>query len=1012
MLKKLLNKTYKTTSLMIIYQLIAMPIGFSADGGKDEYKWNKVGQGAQFLATAINAGVMGMKESNQQPQNNYSIYKQQLQQSLQLTPVDPAQVPPVFSGCLVLPARGNQLTSGTMCSQKNPQEIQAGYAAAMIETAEFNYNQLENFTTKGNERFTAQGVGCYEKKLEDFNGMLLAREEELNKYRENLKKMLDSFNLASKQDLEGIKQASSLLDGGSSPESEKFLKDFKFENIFLGTSDPNNVCGSFIDSEAFRSDGQKGGLRGIEENLFKTMNSPGKGSMSATEVLTKSSQISKEIDTFAEKMSSHMRNRNADNVSVNDISFNGSILSKSNKTLQKVIGNFNADVKNKIGDLENSTKLNNVLTGSGLDKIKTQVLSNGLNADELDKALANYELNEKNSCLTKTFASSGFGAASSFVKRFKNPNISKGLSDDADNPMANAVEAILSDSDMDIDQKLNLIKKEQSKGGNSKYIMTTGKTFSFNGKTIYASTPLRPSQLVEIFVQSCNSSFESENKSNGNGYSKQNAIDTLKNYALQREQIKKVASADIATQIKNEMKSCPSDSTTGTAAMSCSGALNLDSSNFCVRTAQTCASNMKGCYDKAQAQISKVKSDQQALTAKYNANVQGFKASLKQELTALNGFLENQARSLDAQLSIGTVFQIPGLEFNAAEEFFQGQKQGIDESLALEDPAKYLEKVTNDITNLEKGLAKQRLEFVGSNGQGGKLGKMKNDYISSYKTGKKDWKAIIADCQKAMSAVQKNLQEQQKSTSENNELIAEACGELQAFNNDPSKSEVNELASSLAKAVQLQAGSPMGQQFSAQDKAAIADIRSFSSSCGGDVGDDSNPYIGTGGKSGKLTIAGFCGDKTAKETFGKSAESLCIKFKNNSDGCSEDTYEKEANNLNLCSAGNEIVQLPESQNCSGEDNQIDVLKKKDYILKTYGDKVCTPTSQVSENTERDLKYMVQAYNCNKESQRSGEIGVSVCNANMGGSDVNGKGIYNQMARDIGSAIGSSRAMSN
>jgi hypothetical protein len=1020
MLKNFLHRTYKLSTLMIIYQLMAMPIAINAQAGKnDESKWNMVGQGATFLATALNAGVTSMQQQqSQNQQNNYPAYKNQLSQSLQLTPVDPSQVPPVFGGCLVLPARGNQLTSGTMCSQKGPQEIQAGYAAAMIEVAEFNFNQLENFTTKGNERFTTQGVGCYEKKLEDFNGMLLAREEELNKYRENLKKLLDNFKLASKNDLLGIKQASALLDGGAAPESEKFLKDFKFENIFLGSSDSNNVCGSFIDSQTFRRNGQKGGLRGIEANLFKTMDAPGKGSMSVTEVLTKSKQLSKEIDSFAGKMSSHMRNRNAAKVSTSDISFNGSILTKSNKTLQKVIGNFNADVKNKIVDLETSVKLNNVLNGSGLESIKSQVTSNSIDAKELDSALNLYEKNSKNSCLTKTFKSSGFGNSSAFVKKFKNPNISKGLSRDADNSLANSVESILSDDAYSIDEKLKLIKKVQSKGGNSKYIMTTGKTFSFGGRTIYASTPLRPSQLVEIFVQSCNDGFDAEN--NSSGYSKQNAIDTLRNYATQRDQLKKVASADLAKQIKNEMKSCPSDTTTGSATMSCGGALNLNSSNFCVRTAKTCASNMKGCYDKAQAQIAKVKTDQQSLVKKYNTNVQGFKASLKQELTALNGFLENQARSLDAQLNIGTVFKVPGLEFNAAEELFQGKKQGLDDSLAIEDPAQYLAKVTNDLKKLEKGLAKQRTDFVGGNGQGGKLGKMKRDYISSYKKGKKDWKAIIADCQKAMSVVQKGLQEQQKSTNENNEMIAEACGELQGFNNNPSETEVNELASSLAKAVQLQAGSPMGKQYSAQDKAAIAQIRSFSSNCGGGDDEDYNPYIGTTGKGSKLTIASFCkGD--GKDMYSE-AEGLCKKYTNSQSGCSEDDFKSQVVNADLCikKGTTTVIKAGSGSNCEegvkdGPKVKITAetaIPNKTGILAGKFSGICTPASATDSNVKEQLGYMVQAYNCNEESKKSGQIGVSVCNANMGNSAINGKGIFNNMARDIGSALGTAGAFSN
>ena len=167
--------------------MVFSPLALGQQISPKENKWQTAANVMQTLGSGLNSAVFAMQQAANNPQNRYNQYKASLDPMLKIQPINPAQIPPVFSGCLVLPAESNKVSEGMKCTAKSPQEIQAGYAAAMIEIHEFNLSQYDKYLTKGHARFSSQGVGCYEKKLEDFNGVLLAREEELNKYKERIK---------------------------------------------------------------------------------------------------------------------------------------------------------------------------------------------------------------------------------------------------------------------------------------------------------------------------------------------------------------------------------------------------------------------------------------------------------------------------------------------------------------------------------------------------------------------------------------------------------------------------------------------------------------------------------------------------------------------------------------------------------------------------------------------------------------------------------------------------------
>ncbi len=578
-----------------------------------------------------------------------------------------------------------------------------------------------------------------------------------------------------------------------------------------------------------------------------------------------------------------------------------------------------------------------------------------------------------------------------------------------------------------INDILAKVKKEEQKGINSNKIMVTGKSFQVGGRTINASTPLRPSNLIGILVSNCNNNFKAAPP--GSRFSPANAISAIRNLAREREQLRKVAATDIGTRIKREMKNCPNDKSTGIAKLSCSGALNPDSAGFCLRSAQTCASNYKGCYEKAKAQLRSVASQQKSYVDKYNGNVDNFKTNLKKVLEDINKFAVNQAMLIDAQLNMGNVTSIPKLGFKLSKESFMGKKEGFDPALEIQDPEKYMEAALKDVENIQKVLEKQKVAYVGGKGKGGKLGEMKKQYLQNYKESIVEYQKVIQDCQSAAQKAQAEVKQITDQANEDNAKLSDACSRLMAFNENPSSTEHDQLAEDLAKILPTAAvANPMGPGMSAQDQQAIARIRSFNSTCGNS---DSK------GGAGKVSVHNFCGNSTRVKNAGADAQAACRIIKENSGFSASSTGTctfaeftdkiegPEGTKFCIDKSTGKPVKAISGANCdkNKETKKFVVLEDYEYsahkkeLFRIAGVEPCKIAKDNNKDQyDRAKEYitdLANSYNCVEEQKASGQIKVSICNdpANAGRS-VAGKDWASQMATQLGTAFGTLQAIQN
>lgn len=1001
--------------------------------------WTSVLQGSQmlsaFLTNATNAYVQGMGPQSQQ----YGNYRMQFEQTWGLRPEDPRAVPPVFSGCIVLPARGNQVGSGSMCSQISDQEILGGYAAAMIDVAESNLNKLENFTTPTHDRTEIRGVGCYEERMKDFNTRLLAREEELSKYRNNIKKMVDNFELTARNDLEAIKQNSAILDGPrNKEEADRYLRDYRFENVLLGSTD-NGICGSVFSAESLARTGQKDGLRGIERNVFAKVEP-------AQSFQAKSKQIIKEIKTFSKELSSRVKQRRNLNFSdpsfINQVNTNNRIMTPNSAALKAAVQRAGTKIENQVNDLIVDSDIEQIVGGDETAaSIFSGVRSGALRGDNMANRLLNFERRTQTKCVNDLI-SSNFGSADKLLNRFRNPNVSNRMNKDADNALANNILAYLqADTALDLDDLIKQIKREESQGLNARKVMTTGKTFNFDGKTVNASTPLRPSQLFGIFVSNCKQRYNS--LQDALGFSAADKVNAIRSFASKRNRIARTAAGTIARDVQNELLNCPADTSTGVAANTCSDAtLNTSSQDFCVATARKCSANAVACHQKTTAALKKIEGQQKVFVDNYRNEVNALKQNMLAELQGIESFMEGQARSLDAQLNIGTVFEVPKLGIDLANEKAFARTD-VRSELLLEDPQKYLKAVDTQLDELEKKLKEQRIAMLGPNGNAGRIGEIASQYARNYDQAKNDYSKLMNDCNKAYQRAMTNRQKQQEEIARTNGEINQACAALRAFNENPMSGDPQDLADQLSNAVQIAAAAPQaaGNPMSASDQQMISQIRAVS--CSGDRdGRD------LGSLANRVPISDICADEDMRASYGRTAARDCALAGYPVEGstrglagalqpCQDESqfadnlYEAlTSGNRKLCESDNDagyVAKTKCEQTINGTTVELTEISKSDFVARlkssdyqnssNISDAGCFvrgyETRQIVRDQEdalENLEEFAQVYGCvHERNQLRGRLGVSVCNAGANGY-MNDKGIWGQMTQQLGTAFGQAMAL--
>jgi len=821
------------------------------------------------LGTIMDAvGTVGNAYSQQtqqmQMQQMSQMQKQSLSQSLKMTQVDPNQVPALFSqnGCIVVKARSNSVSDMCDNDKYDPEKARGGYYTALQEISEDNKNEMDNFLTAGNQRFTTQGIGCFDKSITQFNAQLKARVEALNKLEQDIESQVKGFKKLAEKDLEEIKKNEALITG----KPAKYLKDFKFEDQFR-----DKQCRSISRQDSFKTEGATGGFTAIQTLLDKEK-SPSKG-MGPADLIAKTADIKKDIRKIASRAAKYAEDSNSLSVTPNDLKLRTSLIDPSNNSLNAIL----ADVQSEKLQTE-------ALTVMGGEKQLADMMK-GIDSKtlDLDSALFDYENQSKSSCLTDYLASN-FGGVDGFVSRLEDPTRSKKMNAEADSGFKNNVEYILNQKNTTVEYKLRMIKQYDTESNT--HTFKTGKTRNIGGKKIGASTRLRASDMIEIYSDNCVEKFNKERVSNGR--SKKSMVQALKKYKSKRNQLQAKFIAKMKNDIIREMEQCPSDSSTGSAENSCGDALNTNGKNFCVRTANLCANNISACHDKANKIMDKTKATQQKVADRYNQNMKSLKQNMAKQFVQANKIMEATARQLDGMYSVGSVFKAPiDLKLNMLNNKFL-KDGGINAALQIEDPDQYLADIKKDIQNLKKQVIENHKELMDGPPDAktqykGILGEAQK-YKDNLKAEQDLWKETAGKClalvNRYNSETSKAIAEENKATDEYNEKLKTACREVDRFNEHPAGfcGKTSELADQVAGIA------------SSVDDVAIKNIGAFERVCDSYGSQSGNTHDTAGSNDTKTvdgkSIAEFCSDNDdfpactqLVAAHGSNLSTLCIKDK-------------------------------------------------------------------------------------------------------------------------------------
>jgi hypothetical protein len=778
------KKQVRFLPLLLSLQLF-IPSTLLADT-KEYQHWKKTAQTLQMFSGM--SQQMVQQHQQRMMQQQAMQMKMSLQRDLALTPVDPSQVPPILTqnGCMVLPARSNRTSGGISCEAPyDPAKLQSGVYDALLEVAEANHNTVANFLTEGHQRFSTQGLGCYDKAENNLKQELEGRIELLSAMEESLTRKLEKFEKDNRGELLNIKKADALLNGGSSDkEVAAALKNFRFEDQFR---DP--ACRSFFNDQNIKKMAKKG-YRGIEEAINQK-----NSQLNPSAFLAKSSQLKKEIEDLGKHVA--RKHSNSDGLEAKDSSllsgFNGRLLSTDSKAIKRVLGITNDMIREE--NKQVVRELEAVIpSGDKLVASLMQDAQKGIERGTLDLGfrLSEFEKETKNKCLGE-YIKNNFGGVDGFTSRLQDPNVSKKANEEADSSFKNYIEEILSDSRLTVETKKKKIEQAQTQGSNQRYGMVTGKSITVEGKNISASTRMPASSMVSMFVDNCVARFESEpDPKTGKTY--RDVANAVRSYSNKFKKMKSKLTSKLQSNLVNELLRCPSDENTGKASMSCDDkSLQTGSQNFCLRTANNCAANLNGCLDKAQAKVEETRATQKVIVDKYRGKMEVFKNELREGFANLARDMDFSARKLDGMYQMGTMYKMPiGLDLQTMVNEKTLMK-GIDESLQIEDPKIYAKTAKQNIAKLKKSIEKQNKEVMTA------FKKERKKYEKNYGNEMKHWKKVAKDCKQRIvehnAMVQKQNEANDKAFAKQQEEIKKSCERFKDFRRNPCPASGNEVGS-------------------------------------------------------------------------------------------------------------------------------------------------------------------------------------------------------------------------
>lgn len=851
-MKKTLNQFINFT---LITQLMLPQYVFAqtASGGTTPASTEKKQSGADVFAnimqgtTQIANNILNtMRQQYSQAEAQNQLRQLTSQMNPHVCPVNGQPAPcvsEIFPECNILNTRPNFTEPSVCINGIDPNDLtssaKAGQALGFYEHYTQMENSYKNFMLSTNNTSNL-GIGCLNSRAEELGRKLQQREKEIDNLINKMQKTQDDFKKQAERERAKIEDAQALLLGdsfkGGKPTLEK--NSVRFDNAF---NDP--ACRSMMDGENLQKLGKSKGLKGIQTSVSETVNKKPQGSngFSAAEYTPSTAQaVERQLDQITRFLAGEVNREGVSGINNDKMSVGSAFGLNGSGALKDVITQERQKAEQKQKDF--GTKIEGFAPG-----IPTDLRSAALDPNKnIDQQIKIFERRSKNECLLKK--QPNISSLISGGLAIVNPSGSDAANRSADNAYANFVRKTLEREELTIEEKMNLIAAQESKDGNSLYRVDTQTSAIMNDTSLKVTSKLSPANFVKLHIENCQAQYD--NNVNEAGFSNRQVAENLKKVSNEVKAFRSTLASNLVNQINDRVKNC-SDSyqanATGVAVCS-ENSFATASPDFCLKRANSCATNMRQCLDKANKQVQQVTEKRDQAVAQYSANIEKNEADLRkiyeqvEALTAIDGI------NISAKLKQSLTLPTENLKFHINKEDRKFVKNLED--LEIVNPDQYFDMMKENLLSLKDEIKKQNVAVMkgtqdsnltpGSAAQSGVLGHIANINENMTKA--------IAEIQdyknKCQAAFQAFMQGQRQSTAdrmrqqqESDKEKGEYCSRMQAVGTMPgceSADEFDELSS---------IGARLG------DANAARNLRGFSKTCKKFNSDDNNDRMSVFKKS-------------------------------------------------------------------------------------------------------------------------------------------------------------------
>jgi|GEM_PF-2787649 len=726
-----------------------------------------------------------------------------------------ACVSEIFPQCQILNTFPNlvepsECTDGVDGSSPNA-AAQAGVAAGYYA----HFSLMENeYKLKGLESNNTSnvGLGCLNAKADELQRKLKLREDEIDNLINKMQKEQDAFKAQAEKERNTIDETMALLEGGNykSDRGKAVLEQntVRFENAFKN----NAACAAVLDNEAFKSNGNRAGFKGIEAALGVIANRK-ETSGTSFSAMEFNNNTAERIEADVRKIASF---------AAREIQSRGdSVLTQGFRGLPSNYGlatapSFTAALleQTKAAELDKADILKQT---EGVVDNRSQSLLSELENDNVDFefVLNNWERGEKNACLNR---SSNIASIMNDGLNIIDPNGSDDANRFSDNAYRTFIKSTLGRSDISIEKKMELIAAEEKRNGNSRFIVDTQTSSSDGETTIKTSKKSSPANFIQRHVENCKQQFEQN--TNSKGVTSRQLITQIRKVRSDMMTYRRTLAGKVQKALVDRVLNCQDSGTANAVGVAtCSSRdLSTGSPNFCVKRANACATNMRQCLTAAENEVKKVTAVRDTAVAQYKGNMARHEENLRkmylltENITSLDGL--NIAASLKQGLVLPT-----NLKFHIDQDKRKFAK-GL-EAMEIQDPDEYFNLMKQNLTALKVEVAKQnRLVMNGLPGaQGAQKGVL--GHIENIKNNMREVIQSLGEyknkCQQSYMAYNRGVQQAQQQAAEANakkqEELSRVCNRFNTLRQSPVPGcgSVSSLSDEIQKIGSFPGGEGMGQ---------------------------------------------------------------------------------------------------------------------------------------------------------------------------------------------------------